>query len=66
MALVLNGDQLLVRSVLGPLLFLIYINDTCSSVSSCPFKFADDVKLARLISNSTDIQLLQKDIDLLY
>jgi len=66
MALVLNGDQFLVRSVLGPLLFKIYINDACSSVSSCLFKFADDVKLARLISNSTDIQLLQKDIDLLY
>jgi len=53
-------------SVLGPLLFVIYINDICSSVSSCLFKFADDVKLYRLISNLTDIQLLQKDIDSLY
>ena len=41
-----------------------------SSVSSCLFKFADDVKLYHLISNPTDIQLLytykKKDIDSLY
>ena len=53
-------------SVLGPLLFVIYINDLSSCVSSCLFKFADDAKLYRLISNLTDIQLLQKDIDSLY
>ena len=53
-------------SVLGPLLFVIYINDLSLCVSSSLFKFADDAKLYRLISNPTDIQLLQKDIDSLY
>ena len=53
-------------SVLGPLLFVIYINDLSSCVSSCLFKFADDAKLYRSISNPTDIQLLQNDIDSLY
>jgi len=45
-------------SVLGPLLFVIYIDDLSSCVSSCLFKFADDAKLYHSISNPTDIQLL--------
>ena len=53
-------------SVLGPLLFVIYVSDMSSCVSSCLFKYADDAKLYRSISNSTDIQLLQKDVDSLY
>ena len=35
-------------SVLGPLLFVIYINDLSSCVSSCLFKFVDDAKLYHL------------------
>ena len=46
--------------------FVIYINDLSSCVSSCLFKFADDAKLYRSISNPTDIQLSQNDIDSLY
>ena len=53
-------------SVLGPLLFVIYVSDMSSCVSSCLFKYADDAKLYRSISNLTDIQLLQKDVDSLY
>jgi len=53
-------------SVLGFLLFIIYVNDMSSFVSSCLFKYADDAKLYHSISNQTDIQLLQKDIDSLY
>ena len=36
-------------SVCGPLLFLIYINDLDSGVSSDISKFADDSKIGRII-----------------
>ena len=42
-------------SILGPLLFAIYVNDMPSVVSSKLFKFADDTKLYRTISSSLDI-----------
>ena len=29
-------------SVLGPLLFVIFINDICDSINSCSYMFADD------------------------
>ena len=56
----LIGNSLLVvyckaLAVLGPLLFAIYINDMPSIVSGSLFKFADDTKLYRAISNSSDL-----------
>ena len=53
-------------SVFSPLLFAIYVNDMLSIVSSSLFKFANDTKLYRAISNSSDILSLQNDLDLLY
>ena len=52
-------------SVLGPLLFVIFINDLPDNVSpqSNPFIFADDTKILREISNAEDNQALQRDID---
>ena len=42
-------------SVLGPVLFLIYINDIDDVVSSNILKFADETKLYRAITNQDDI-----------
>ena len=50
-------------SVIGPLLFLIYINDLLDEVSSNGKLFADDSKIYRKISNLIDRELLQKDLD---
>jgi len=40
-------------SVLGPLLFLIYINDLEDDIISNVFKIADDTKLFRHVRNSS-------------
>ena len=54
-------------SILGPILFSIYVNDLLSSIqNSRILLFADDAKLYRPINCDTDMSLLQLDIDLLY
>ena len=50
-------------SVLGPILFLIYINDLDDSITSNVLKFADDTKLFRKINTDVDKQHLQNDLD---
>ena len=49
-------------SVLGPLLFLFFINDLPAHISSESLLFADDLKLYRIINNFHDFVSLQKDI----
>ena len=50
-------------TVLGPLLFVIYINDILDNVSSEGLLFADDAKIFRKITCKNDALLLQDDID---
>jgi hypothetical protein len=51
-------------SVLGPLLFLIYINDLTNDLKSCPFIFADDTTLFEVVDNPINsAQLLNKDLN---
>ena len=50
-------------TVLGPLLFLVYINDIGSCLTSCDIScFADDSRIFKSISYSTDANLLQLDL----
>ena len=56
-------------SVLGPLLFLIYIDDITAlalSESSKLSLYADDMLLYKTISSTADYAELQQDIDLIY
>ena len=50
-------------SILGPLLFAIFINDITKNLSSNVLMYADDLKIFRRINNFEDCLELQDDID---
>ena len=50
-------------TVLGPILFAVYINDILENLTSDGFLFADDTKVFRAITNKIDALCLQADID---
>ena len=50
-------------SVLGPLLFIIYINDLPGNVESNAQMFADDTKVFTHINSQDDVKRLQTDMD---
>ena len=52
-------------TVLGPLLFLIFITDNRSGVSSTLRLFADDRLIYRVIDSTRDSELLQQDLNLI-
>ena len=50
-------------SVMGPILFLIFINTIESNIDSNVLKFADDLKIFRVIGDKCDEEALQLDLD---
>ena len=50
-------------TVLGPLLFLIFINDISEDLESIVRLFADDCVLYREIKSQADVEALQRDLD---
>jgi len=50
-------------TVLGPLMFLLYINDISEHVNSPLWLFADDRLLYRTITTDEDTTQLQHDLD---
>ena len=60
-----SGAALTQGSVLGPTLFILYVNELPELVQSNLKMFADDVKLYRKIESHTDFEILQDDINTL-
>ena len=50
-------------SVLGPVLFTIFINDLPEKVKNKCKLYADDCKIIGIINKEEDVQVIQKDID---
>ena len=49
-------------SVVGPVLFIIYINDLVINLESQASLFADDAKIYRTISTAQDTEILRSDM----
>ena len=50
-------------SVLGPLLFILYVNDITDGLQSTLEMFADGSKLYRIIETPSDVEILQEDLN---
>jgi len=50
-------------SVLGPILFTIYINDIDDNITSKILKFADDTKLIKNVGTANDVNILRDDLN---
>jgi len=56
-------SSVLQGSVIGPLLFLAYVNEIWKNTESTIRLFADDCVIYRKIINNEDMEKLQKDLD---
>ena len=52
-------------TVLGPLMFLLYVNNIAAGISSSLRLFADNCLLYRTIKSTEDSTILQKDLEML-
>jgi Reverse transcriptase (RNA-dependent DNA polymerase). len=52
-------------SILGPLLFILFILELPQLVKSNLLLYADDTKLWRIVNSKEDVELLQNDLDIL-
>ena len=52
-------------SVLGPILFVLYINDLPENIVSNVYMFADDTQVFKMITSPHDQHTLQNDLDYL-
>ena len=50
-------------SVLGPILFLVYINDIDLVVENDILKYADDTKLYGIVSDQAQAESMQNDLN---
>ena len=50
-------------SVLGPLLFIIFINDLGVDFLNALYKFADNTKVLRCVSSEEQIYTLRQDLE---
>ena len=53
-------------SILGPLLFLVYVNDIGNGLISTTKLFADDCALYRKVNSAQDVRCLQQDLNHLF
>ena len=60
---ILKVSGVLQGTVLGPLLFLCYINDLPNHLTTRVKLYVDDVLLDSLVSTLADCQNLQEDLD---
>lgn len=50
-------------SHLGPLLFILFVNDLCGELKSFKSMYADDLKIFRVVSSALDCCALQADVE---